>query len=352
MNPIRVIVVDDSSFMRKMVKEILESDSRIEVIATARNGEEGLNKIGNLHPDVVTMDLNMPIMDGFTALEILMEKQPLPVVMLASVSEEDKDRTIEAMSKGAVDFIQKPSGSISLNIETIKEIIISKIINASKIRFCTNKNEWNQKNSLKTIHKKKIHAKTVVVIGSSTGGPRALHQFFTDLPSNMNAPIFVVQHMPAGFTKSLANRLNRITTKMEVKEAEDGEIVKNNTAYIAPGGYHLTVKGTSSQLRVKLTSDKPRNNHRPCVDVLFESVAELNVNKIAIILTGMGNDGSHGIKYMKQNDANTTVIAESEETAVVYGMPKSAISTNFVDYIEPISNIGNRVADVLSQCNK
>lgn len=294
----------------------------------------------------------MPIMDGFTALEIIMEKQPLPVVMLASVSEEDKDRTIEALNKGAVDFIQKPSGSISLDIETIKKAIISKVLTAANVKVETKRSISNEKKSIGSLQNNIIYPKTMVIIGSSTGGPRALHQFFTDLPSNINAPIFVVQHMPAGFTKSLANRLNMVTTNLEVKEAEDGEIVKTNTAYIAPGGYHLTVEGTSTFLKVKLSSDKPRNNLRPCVDVLFESVAKINMNKIAIILTGMGNDGSNGIQYLKQKNPNTIVIAESQETTVVYGMPKAAVNTNCVDYIEPINNIGNRVLDIITQFNK
>ncbi|MFD1850362.1 protein-glutamate methylesterase/protein-glutamine glutaminase [Oceanobacillus bengalensis] len=346
---IRVIVVDDSAFMRKVVSDILESDNRIEVIATARNGEDGLKKIESLSPDVVTMDVHMPVMDGITALEKLMIGNPIPVVMLTSVSEQDTSKTIEAMSKGAVDFIKKPSGPISLNIDSIKDEIIAKVISASEVRLNKSERAVESRLTVAVDHKpaEQIYDETIVSIGSSTGGPRALHQVMSDLPGDFRPPILIVQHMPAGFTKSLANRLNGCT-EIHVKEATDGERIKDNTAYVAPGSYHMEAVHIGGVMKIKLTTEKPRNNHRPSVDVLFESVANLNkINKVAVILTGMGNDGSAGIIQLKNRDKNSIIIAESEATSVVYGMPKAAVKTNCVNYIEDLGQVGARISNAV-----
>lgn len=348
MEQIRVIVIDDSAFMRKVITDILESDSRIRVVGTARNGEDGIRKIEKLKPDVVTLDIEMPVMDGMTALKLIMKTNPLPVVMLTSVSEADTTKTIEAMSCGAVDFISKPSGPISLDLETIKHTIITKVITAAQINVqkSPSKNwtrKWEQPSFLE-------NDKTIVGIGTSTGGPKALQQVLQALPENFPAPIVIVQHMPPGFTKSLADRLDTICT-IRVKEAENGEPLTCNTAYIAPGNYHLGIDESQGTLRIKLHQSPPENGHRPSVDVLFESLSLLrDVNKIGVVLTGMGSDGTKGARKMKSSEKNTILIAEAEETAVVYGMPKSIVKSGLADYILPLNEIGDFLTKLAMKC--
>ncbi|RKQ37503.1 protein-glutamate methylesterase/protein-glutamine glutaminase [Oceanobacillus halophilus] len=349
MGRIRVIVIDDSAFMRKVITDILQSHDRMEVICTAKNGREGLEKIRLYSPDVVTLDIHMPVMDGINTLEWIMKNKPLPVIMLSGLTEEGKVKTVEAMSKGAVDFIQKPSGPISLNLESIRREIIHKVIAASTVRL--NKESYMKEKAALSIYdgKKCVQYQTIVVVGASTGGPRALHRIISDLPDNFSSPIFIVQHMPEGFTKSLAERLNSIND-LHVKEAEDGEIVKNYTIYVAPGNNHMRVKRKKQHLYISLSNEQPRNGHRPSVDILFESVSNLlGYKKIAVVLTGMGNDGSEGINTLKHCDNGTTVIAESQETAIVNGMPKAAIHTTYVDYIFPIYQIGKKLGHLLKR---
>ncbi|WP_099158116.1 protein-glutamate methylesterase/protein-glutamine glutaminase [Virgibacillus ndiopensis] len=345
MNPIRVLVIDDSAFMRKMISDILSSENRIEIIGTARNGEDGIKKINELAPDVVTLDVEMPKMDGISALQKIMETNPLPVVMLSSVTMEGARKTVQAISTGAVDFISKPSGAISLDIATIKEEIISKVVTASQVKLSKKKPEITHVNSgiREPVSYSQKHSRSIVAIGTSTGGPRALQRVLTDLPDDFQTPIVIVQHMPAGFTKSLADRLNTLSG-IHIKEAEHGEIIQQNTAYIAPGNYHMRIREAGTALAVELTQDSTLHGHRPAVDVLFNSVSHLNkINKLAVILTGMGSDGSDGIKHLKEKDPNAFVIAESEESSVVYGMPKAAVKTNCVNKIIHLHHVGETI---------
>ncbi|PAV30019.1 chemotaxis response regulator protein-glutamate methylesterase [Virgibacillus profundi] len=346
MCPIRVIVIDDSAFMRKVIQDILDSDHRIQVIGTARNGEDGLRKVRKLKPDVVTLDIHMPVMDGITALKEIMKNNPLPVVMLSSISEEGKEKTVQAISNGAVDFITKPSGPISLDITTIKQEIISKVLTAAEVKMNTSYQAEDIHTSRTA--SRRSHVKTVVAIGTSTGGPRALQAVLTALPADFNAPILIVQHMPAGFTKSLAVRLNLIAP-IRVKEAEHGETLKDNTAYIAPGNYHMLAKSDGNSIVIELNKDSPLYGHRPAVDLVFKSVGDLkNRNKIAVILTGMGSDGSEGIKYLRKTDPNTVVIAETEETSIVYGMPKAAVKTKCVNYVVPLNQVSETISNLVN----
>ncbi|RIU96348.1 protein-glutamate methylesterase/protein-glutamine glutaminase [Oceanobacillus picturae] len=344
MKSIRVLVIDDSAFMRKVIKDMLESDQRIQVIATARNGEDGIRKIKKLSPDVVTLDIHMPVMDGITALQYIMGECPVPVVMLSSATAEGADKTLQAISNGAVDFITKPSGSLSIENGQITKEIISKVIAASGVSIAEKPEETKiQSTDIPVQNRKQTYSRTIVTIGTSTGGPRALQQVIPCLPADFSAPILIVQHMPPGFTKSLAERLNSMSA-VHVKEAVHGEILEDGTAYIAPGNYHMHVKKRGIAMVVELSQKEPVNGHRPSVDVLFESAGELDqTNKIAVILTGMGSDGSNGIKRMKTKDPSTITIAESEKTAVIYGMPKSAVKTNCVNHIVAL----NQVADTL-----
>lgn len=347
-NQVKVLVVDDSAFMRKLITDFLSEDPRFHVIGTARNGKDAIQKVKEWQPDVVTLDVEMPEMNGLDALQAIMSENPTRVVMLSTTTMEGAENTLLAMSYGAIDFIAKPSGAISLDLDKVKEEIIMKVLMASKANvqgFSIKKDkgpppiEDIRKRQTGTAAKTQAYtAKKLVCIGTSTGGPRALQQVLTSLPKTIDAPILVVQHMPAGFTKSLAVRLDSIS-EITVKEAEDGDVLQKGTAYIAPGGYHLKVKDGGSNITIYLDRTDPINGHRPSVDVMYQSVSELkNYSKVAVIMTGMGSDGANGLKALKSS-GGTIAIAESEETSVVFGMPKSAIATNLVDEVVNLKEI-------------
>lgn len=361
MEKVKVLVADDSAFMRKLIQEILLDSNRFEIVGTARNGEDAIKKIKELNPDVVTMDVEMPIFNGIEALKIIMRDMPVPVVMLSSTTKEGAENTLLAIQNGAVDFIAKPSGNISLDLKKISNEIIEKVVSASKanLRELTEYRNEKKVSPSRTEKCSKIELgltdvkqkaavqwepglKKLICIGTSTGGPRALHTVLSNLPEDIQAPILVVQHMPAGFTKSLANRLNS-HSRIIVKEAEDGEKLTNGTAYLAPGGYHLKVKRIGSGLAIELNQSELRNGHRPSVDLLFESAGMIpDYAKIAVIMTGMGADGTEGLIQM-QKMGRLKAIAESEETAVVYGMPKAAISTNLVNEVQNVEDIAQTI---------
>lgn len=358
---IKILVVDDSAFMRKIITDFFREDPRLHVVGTAKNGQDALLKIEELQPDVMTLDVEMPIMNGLETLKQIMGKKPLPVIMLSSTTYEGAYNTVLAMQYGAIDFIAKPSGAISLDLYKIKEQLIEKVVLASKANLrAFKKDSFVQNTSLTAVKNSRIEleiprktsgevekkAKRVICIGTSTGGPKALQEVLSHLPRGMNAPVLVVQHMPPGFTKSLANRLNSLS-ELTVKEAEDGEILQKDTVYVAPGGYHLTVRKMGTALTAHLDETEARKGHRPSVDVLFESISQLKeYKKIAVILTGMGTDGTEGLKALKTT-GNTYAIAESEETSIVYGMPKSAIGTNLVDNIQPLTFISSTISQYL-----
>ncbi|WP_394185501.1 protein-glutamate methylesterase/protein-glutamine glutaminase [Metabacillus halosaccharovorans] len=353
-----VLVVDDSAFMRKLISDFLSEHEQIQVVGTARNGADALTKIEELNPDVVTLDVEMPIMNGLEALKIIMEKCPRPVIMLSSTTKDGAENTILSLQYGALDFIPKPSGSISLDLHKVKEELKNKVILAKSANLKKADNQLLQKpTSYSKIDSKNSQSpvsfdkdrwgQSIVCIGTSTGGPRALQHVLTKLPSDLIAPIFIVQHMPQGFTQSLANRLHTISS-IDVKEAVNGEVVKKGTAYIAPGGSHMKIVKSGSALTIKIDQSDIRNGHRPSVDVMFESVSELNnYRKIAVIMTGMGSDGSEGLKKMKSKGV-VKAISESEETSVVYGMPKSAVATNLVDRVANVEEIADVILHYLS----
>jgi len=351
MQSIRVLVIDDSAFMRKMITEILNTDLRIEVIDTARNGEVGIKKIKELSPDVVTMDVNMPVLDGISALQKIMSSNPVPVIMLSSETSDGTDKTIHAIEHGAVDFIMKPSGEISLNIEMIKNEIIDKVITASKATIkayppIKRVQEVQVQDNKVTQPARYMYERTIVAIGTSTGGPRALQRVLKDLPQKFNTPILIVQHMPQGFTRSLAKRLDTLS-HLHVKEAEHGEIIQQKTVYIAPGDFHMTVEKVGMALVLKLAKSKAISGHRPSVDVLFDSVSRLErVNKVAVVLTGMGNDGSKGIINLKQKDKHSIAVGEAEETSIVYGMPRAAFETKLLDQVLSLNRVGTLIGKI------
>lgn len=363
MNTIKVLIVEDSPFMRKLITEILQEDEQIEVVSIARNGADGLLKIEKFKPDVVTLDIEMPVMDGITTLQEIMKKHPTPVVMLSGTNRSGVDMVMECMELGAVDFIEKPSGSFSQDLHRIKQEMIRKVKEAVKVNmdvFRQNDCLMNARSvpvySEEPVQKKdtgmtemiatKDSLQKIVCIGTSTGGPRALYSVLPLLSGEIKAPVLIVQHMPKGFTKSLASRLNELS-KITVKEAEDGEFLRDGTAYIAPGGFHLTAMVNAGALVAKLDENPPFNGHRPSVDTLFNSVSELPriYEQIAVIMTGMGADGSNGILNIKKCK-QSIVIAESEETCVVFGMPKSAVATGMVDEVMPLHNIAGALNEI------
>ena len=355
MSRIRVLVVDDSAFMRKIITDILAGSPEIEVIGKARNGQEAIEKVTELRPDVVTMDIEMPGLDGLHALGYIMSECPTPVIMLSGAESNQADVTMTAFQYGAVDFILKPSGNISLDMVKIKEEIVKKVKAASSVQVHKlgfieeeKKSDIIEVKSLKEKNespKKSIFHK-IIVIGSSTGGPRALQQVIPLLPSNLHAPVLVVQHMPAGFTKSLAERLNS-QSMIKVVEASEGDILESGTVYIAPGDYHMTIKQKKINGDIKdviaLTKGEKVQGVRPSVDVLLNSVTPIfGQNSLGVILTGMGSDGTDGIRKLKL--AGGKVMAEDESTCVVYGMPRSVIEQKLADYILPIGKIAENIA--------
>ncbi|WP_050614796.1 protein-glutamate methylesterase/protein-glutamine glutaminase [Bacillus testis] len=358
MKKIKVLIVEDSAFMRKLITDFLSEDPLIEVIGIARNGLDAINKMKSMQPDVVTMDIEMPVMSGLDALAIIMKDCPVPIIMLSSVNEQSAHNTLQAMHNGAFDFIAKPSGPISLDLHKIKEQLLDKIKAASKMDInllkkssslskstdysidSYSKIELNRKKVPESIRLRPL-AK-LVAIGTSTGGPRALQTVLGSLPKDIAAPIVIVQHMPPGFTKSLASRLDQLS-EIGVKEAEQDDVLENGTAYIAPGGYHMKIVEQNHQLFISLTKDEARNGHRPSVDVMFESISMLrSVPVVAVVMTGMGNDGTKGLRMLKK-ELPVQCIAESEQTAIVFGMPKSVINAGLADTVEHVENIAKAI---------
>ena len=342
MKKVRVLVVDDSAFMRKVLTDIISADSKMELVGTAKNGKEAIEQIKQLKPDVVTMDIEMPVMDGLTALELAMKESPVPIVMLSSLTKEGAEATLKALELGAVDFISKPSSVFKVSTDDVKKELIEKINIASRLRIPTKKaipitpiirqpSRYIGTNVLQKI----------IAIGTSTGGPKALQSIIPNLPKNLDAPVLVVQHMPPGFTKSLADRLNSMS-ELSVKEAENGDVLLPGWCYIAPGDRHLRVTKDGNQYKIVLGNDAPVTGHKPSCDAMYDSLAQLNINNvIAVIMTGMGSDGAKGLVSLKQN--RNIVIAQDEESCVVFGMPKSAIKLNAVDKVVPLDAISDEI---------
>lgn len=361
-NPqIRIVVVDDSAFMRKALTMMLESDPTIKVVGTARDGEEGIQKVHNLKPDIVTMDIEMPRMDGLTALgKIMASDNPVPVMMVSSLTTDGANATLDALDMGAVDFIPKDLSYVSLDIVKIKDGLLAKIKNIAKRksllmsrfrssraagRIGQHKGDTNLSKSAiptsATTTRKRNHPVNIVAIGSSTGGPPALAQVIPRLPRNLSAGIVIAQHMPPKFTKSLAQRLDSLST-LQVKEASNGDPVEAGTVLIAPGGMQMTVKKFGARANVIVSTEPSDTLYKPCVDVFMNSVAvSYRRASMGVVLTGMGNNGVIGLGKMKAGGG--IVIAENEQTCVVYGMPRAAVEAGICDHIVPINQIAQEI---------
>jgi two-component system chemotaxis response regulator CheB len=364
---VKVLVVDDSGFFRRRVSEILSADPNIQVVGTATNGREAIEQAQALKPDVITMDYEMPMMDGITAVRNIMQSCPTPVLMFSSLTHEGARVTLDALEAGAVDFLPKNFEDISRNPERVKQLLCEKIHTIAR----SNRRSFSalapapltpassaSKPAARPVApspaagrpaaqaaasnspapKRKPYK--LVAIGTSTGGPVALQRVLTQLPANFPAPIVLIQHMPAAFTKAFAERLDKLC-RINVKEAEDGDILRPGLALLAPGGKQMMVDARGM---VKILPGDERLNYKPCVDITFGSVAKSYGDKVlAVVLTGMGADGREGARLLKQGGSQ--VWAQDEASCVIYGMPMAIVKANLADAVYSLDDIGRHIVE-------
>ncbi|MGB9662771.1 MAG: protein-glutamate methylesterase/protein-glutamine glutaminase [Moorellaceae bacterium] len=358
-NRLRVLIADDSAFVRKYLKEILMQDAELEVVGTARDGEEAIKLARTLRPDVVTMDVEMPKLDGLTALQYIMNEYPVPVVVISSLTQKGALLTYEALALGAVEVIAKPGGAGATDWRKLADEIRRKVRAAAKS---------NIKAAMRVIKKKEVKKgetgpayrsfpsglavpfKKLVIIGVSTGGPKTLTEILPDLPADLPAPVVVVQHMPAGFTKGFAERLNGLC-QMEVSEAQGGEILVPGRVLVAPGHSHLKVERRlgRNEVRVKITDEPREALYKPSVEVAMESALKAlgGQRLVGVLLTGMGDDGANAMVKIK--GAGGITIAEAEETAVVWGMPREAIARGGASVVVPSYRIAREIIRAVNE---
>lgn len=356
-NPIKVLIIDDSAVVRRLLSDMLSRDREIQVVGTAVDAFMAREKIKKLRPDVLTLDVEMPKMDGITFLRNLMRLHPLPVIMVSTLTEKGAGVTLDALSLGAVDFVCKPKIDITNSFDDYADEIIGKIKVAarSRVKQLTATRQAarpvapaNVKYTIDEVMpdaSRSRHFKTtdkLIAIGASTGGTEAIKEILVQLPLGVPG-IVVTQHIPASFSKAFADRVNQHAL-LDVTEAKDGELIVPGHVYIAPGDRHLMVVRDGARWRCKLSDDVPVNRHKPSVDVLFRSVAtSAGPNAMGVILTGMGKDGAKGLLDMKDNGALT--IAQDEASSVVWGMPGSAVELGAADEVMPLENISQRIVN-------
>ena len=371
---VKVLVVDDSGFFRRRVSEILSADPTIQVIGTATNGREAIDQTLALKPDVITMDYEMPLMDGITAVRHIMQRCPTPVLMFSSLTHEGARVTLDALDAGAVDFLPKNFEDISRNPEKVKQLLCEKVhsISRSNRRLSSYSAPpaaipspvasrpapggfavpgatpapvrttpvANRAAPAAASPAPKRKAYKLVAIGTSTGGPVALQRVLTQLPGNFPAPIVLVQHMPAAFTKAFAERLDKLC-RISVKEAEDGDMLRPGLALLAPGGKQLMIDGRGT---VRILPGDERLNYKPCVDITFGSAAKAYGDKVlAVVLTGMGADGREGARLLKQG--GSTVWAQDEASCVIYGMPMAIVKAGLADAVYSLDDVGRYLVE-------
>lgn len=369
---VKVLVVDDSGFFRRRVSEILSADPTIQVVGTATNGKEAIDQALALKPDVITMDYEMPMMDGITAVRHIMQRCPTPVLMFSSLTHEGARVTLDALDAGAVDYLPKNFEDISRNPDKVKQLLCEKVhtLARSNRRFGSYASPAPAAPSAPasshapaagvgspaaarsalparapaaapaaaTAPKRKPYK--LVAIGTSTGGPVALQRVLTQLPANFPAPIVLIQHMPAAFTKAFAERLDKLC-RISVKEAEDGDMLRPGLALLAPGGKQMMVDGRGA---VKILPGDERLNYKPCVDITFGSAAKSYGDKVlSVVLTGMGADGREGARLLKQG--GSTVWAQDEASCVIYGMPMAIVKANLADAVYSLDEIGKHLVE-------
>lgn len=371
---VKVLVVDDSGFFRRRVSEILSADSNIQVVGTATNGKEAIDQALALKPDVITMDYEMPMMDGITAVRHIMQRCPTPVLMFSSLTHEGARVTLDALDAGAVDFLPKNFEDISRNPEKVKQLLCEKILSISRSNrrvsaysapapvaapaptpAPSSVGSYGSSAPVRPAPAPipaRTHAPSpsspapkrknykLVAIGTSTGGPVALQRVLTQLPANFPAPIVLVQHMPAAFTKAFAERLDKLC-RISVKEAEDGDILRPGLALLAPGGKQMMIDGRGA---VKILPGDERLNYKPCVDITFGSAAKTYGDKVlAVVLTGMGADGREGARLLKQG--GSSIWAQDEASCVIYGMPMAIVKAELADAIYGLDDIGRHLVE-------
>jgi len=376
---VKVLVVDDSGFFRRRVSEILSADPNIQVVGTATNGKEAIDQALALKPDVITMDYEMPMMDGITAVRHIMQRCPTPVLMFSSLTHEGARVTLDALDAGAVDFLPKNFEDISRNPEKVKQLLCEKILSISRSNRRANTytapapvaapaptpapapssvssygshaparpapspipaRSHAPASSGPSSPAPKRKAYKLVAIGTSTGGPVALQRVLTQLPGNFPAPIVLIQHMPAAFTKAFAERLDKLC-RISVKEAEDGDILRPGLALLAPGGKQMMIDGRGA---VKILPGDERLNYKPCVDITFGSAAKSYGDKVlAVVLTGMGADGREGARLLKQG--GSAIWAQDEASCVIYGMPMAIVKADLADAIYSLDDIGKHLVE-------
>lgn len=376
MNKIKVLIVDDSIFMRKALESLLSHEPDIEIVGLAKNGKEAVEMAEQFHPDVITMDIEMPTMDGITALEIIMKNNPTPVIMVSSLTKEGADATLKALDLGAVDFMTKDSQSFGgADIERgLKDKIRKFAKNKGIVRLLTHSASSQPQQQTpsyrlsgsfttqathvstpfahgaqngnidgsKRVVVNKTGIKRVVALGTSTGGPQSLQRVIPLLPADLGVPVVVTQHMPPNFTQSLASRLNTLS-KVEVVEAQGKEKLEPNVVYIAKGGYHLKFKKVGPSVYTELSTEPSNVFNIPGVDVMVDSIAELYGKEcLGVIMTGMGSDGCKGLTNLKRMGG--TIIAQNEPSCIVYGMPRAVVEAGIADEIVPLDEIAARIA--------
>lgn len=350
---LRVLVVDDSAFMRRIIGDILARDSRIEVVGKARDGEDALEQVHSLRPQVITLDVEMPRKNGLQVLEELMRTQPTPVVMVSSLTAEGAEVTMRALAAGAVDFIRKPSGTISLDMERVAQELCQKVLLAGQVdpvRLLPRVPRSPMPRGYESReggHPLRIGAgkPRIIAVASSTGGPRALQEILPALPGELSVPVVVVQHMPEGFTASFAARMNDLSA-LTVVEGSDGLPLRPGLAVIAPGGRHMVLEEGGKTAVCRLVDTPPENSVRPAADPLFRSVAKVFGGAVlGAILTGMGRDGTEGARLLHAQGA--TILAEAQETCVVYGMPRVAFEAGVVDRQVPLYEMARALVNLV-----
>ncbi len=348
--PIKVVIVDDSALIRSVLKKILEQVPDIRVVGVASDPIVAREVIRANNPDVITLDVEMPKMDGLEFLEKLMRLRPMPVVMISSLTERSSEITLRALELGAVDFVTKPKLDIAAGMQAYSELIIEKIRAAAQAKpkqFAAQPvtARLTADAVLPALANRVTSTEKLIIIGASTGGTEAIKEVLIRMPADCPG-ILVTQHMPESFTRSFANRLDSLC-KISVKEAENGDRILPGHAYIAPGHSHLLLKRSGANYICELSDGPPVNRHRPSVDVLFRSAANCaGKNAIGVILTGMGKDGAAGMLEMKQAGSHT--ISQNEETCVVYGMPKEAVAAGGVEEVAALNDIAQRIMAHLS----
>ncbi|WP_447977020.1 protein-glutamate methylesterase/protein-glutamine glutaminase [Candidatus Nitrospira bockiana] len=350
---IRVLVVDDSAFMRKALCAMLAGDPRIGAVETARNGEEAIQKVAEWHPDVVTMDVEMPVMNGLEALRHIMKTQPLPVLMVSSLTTQGAEETLQALDWGAVDFVAKHLEGIATNISTIHHDLIAKVVAAAgakgrvnAVRGPMGAPATSVGATLTARSTSATRGSKIIAIGCSTGGPQALSELLPMFPEDLAAGILIVQHMPKCFTKPFAERMNQ-RCAIEVREAADHDDITPGVALLAPGGVQLRVaRRQATKIQVTLSKDGEGLLHAPSVDVMMLSIAELYGERaVGVILTGMGQDGLEGMRAIKGAKGRT--IAQNEATCTVYGMPRAVVEHGCAEKIVPLSQIAGEVMNMI-----